>query len=495
MKTASLSLAPSNEYRLLEVIGMMVAAGAGVLIANEPLSFSAIALAIFALAGLALIAPLVAMMVLLVLAPMRTLIATEAPTQLPVDIGLLTLTVFFVVWFVQRVASRQRLLYFRWSVLFIPLLAYVFVICLTLFNAASVSAWLAELLKWALIIMMITLVLNLGYRQWEWVVFGLALAGAANAIVGIYIFLGGSGALHLLVSGRFFRAFGTFGQPNPFGGFMGLLVPLTTMMAYGYLRQVLEARNRKAPIRQNDLLGTGFYAAISMLMVLGLFFSWSRGAWLGFGVSGLAVLFALPRRTWHGVLMLVVVLALGLGIWSTGRLPASISNRVSSATQELFTLNDVRAVDITPENYAIVERLAHWQAALSMVESRPWLGVGFGNYEIAYDDYRLLNWEDSLGHAHNYYLHVLGETGIIGLTAYIAVFITVIRVTWQTRTHPDSLSRCVAVGLMGTWVYLLVHSLTDNLYVNNMFIHLGVMLGLLAILNREVTAHVIVENV
>jgi O-antigen ligase len=166
---------------------------------------------------------------------------------------------------------------------------------------------------------------------------------------------------------------------------------------------------------------------------------------------------------------------------------------VSSATQELFTLNDVRAVDITPENYAIVERLAHWQAALNMAEHRPWLGIGFGNYETAYGDFRLLNWGDSLGHAHNYYLHVLGETGIIGFAAYIAVFVNVIRLTWRTRSHPDPLSRCVAVGLMGTWVYLLVHSLTDNLYVNNVFIHLGVMLGLLAVLHREVTDHVAVS--
>jgi O-antigen ligase len=140
----------------------------------------------------------------------------------------------------------------------------------------------------------------------------------------------------------------------------------------------------------------------------------------------------------------------------------------------------VRGVDITPANYAIVERLAHWQAALNMADAHPWLGVGFGNYEIAYDSYRLLNWRESLGHAHNYYLNLLAETGIIGTSAYVALWIGVIGLTLRALRHPDTLARLTAAGLLGTWTYLLLHSLTDNVYVNNLFLHLGIMLGILA---------------
>ena len=49
---------------------------------------------------------------------------------------------------------------------------------------------------------------------------------------------------------------------------------------------------------------------------------------------------------------------------------------------------------------------------------------------------------------------------------------------------PDPLARLILVGLFGSWAYLAVHSLTDNLYVNNLFLHLGVMLGVLAVLQR-----------
>jgi O-antigen ligase len=141
-------------------------------------------------------------------------------------------------------------------------------------------------------------------------------------------------------------------------------------------------------------------------------------------------------------------------------------------------------VDITPENYANVERLAHWQAAYNMAQANPWLGVGFGNYEIAYPSYNLINWNLALGHAHNYYLNVFAEAGMIGLAAYAVLWLIVMVLTWRARRHPDPLARLIVVGLFGTWVYLAVHSLTDNLYVNNLFLHLGVLLGVLAVLGR-----------
>ncbi len=71
--------------------------------------------------------------------------------------------------------------------------------------------------------------------------------------------------------------------------------------------------------------------------------------------------------------------------------------------------------------FSVIERLTHWQAAVRMAETQPWLGVGFGNYAAAYPDFRLLLWENALGHAHNYYLNVAAEIGAIGLLAYLGM--------------------------------------------------------------------------
>ena len=41
--------------------------------------------------------------------------------------------------------------------------------------------------------------------------------------------------------------------------------------------------------------------------------------------------------------------------------------------------------------------------------------------------------------------------------------------------------RGLTLGLLGTWTHLAIHSFVDKLYVNNLFLHIGVMLGLLAV--------------
>ena len=46
----------------------------------------------------------------------------------------------------------------------------------------------------------------------------------------------------------------------------------------------------------------------------------------------------------------------------------------------------------------------------------------------------------------------------------------------------DVWRRSVAVGLLGTWAHLSVHQLVDNLYVANIHLHLGALLGVLSIL-------------
>ena len=133
----------------------------------------------------------------------------------------------------------------------------------------------------------------------------------------------------------------------------------------------------------------------------------------------------------------------------------------------------------------MLERLAHWQAAVNMATDAPLLGLGLGSYEVVYDDFRLLFWEEPLGHAHNHYLNMLAETGAVGLAAYVSFWLLIILRTWSLRRHPDRFSRFASVGLLGCWIYIAVHSLFDNLYVNNLFLHIGVLLGALALLQRQ----------
>jgi O-antigen ligase len=105
-----------------------------------------------------------------------------------------------------------------------------------------------------------------------------------------------------------------------------------------------------------------------------------------------------------------------------------------------------------------------------------------------------MNWPNSLGHAHNIYLNFLAETGIIGLMAYLTLWVSIVWQTWRLTRQADVWVRSAAVGLLGTWTHLSIHHLVDNLYVANIHLHLGALLGVLSILiaatRRRWTRHI-----
>ena len=192
------------------------------------------------------------------------------------------------------------------------------------------------------------------------------------------------------------------------------------------------------------------------------------------------MLFAWPRKAWMGAALVIAALVGGLVLLRTGLLPAAIAERATGFSEFVQTF-DVRGANITPENYAVLERLAHWQAAESMAQYNFWLGVGIGNYEPVYPAYALMNWPHALGHAHNIYLNTLAEMGIIGLSAYLALWVVIFWQTWRITRFGDIWIRSAAIGILGTWVHLSIHSFLDKLYVANMHLHIGALLGVLSI--------------
>ncbi len=468
------------------ILLLVVAGLAGVAIALLPLQSAILLLGVVSLAALVFIEPTGAVVLLLIVAPLKALIETEAPTSLPADIGQLALFGLLLVWVVTRAASGRELR-LRLSKVQAPVALFVGAVALSIPGAVAPGNALAEAFKWVAVLLLISLCLDLFRRDdASWLVAGVVLAGGVQAIVGLYEFFGGSGVEHLrILDDTHFRAFGTFGQPNPFGAFMGITLAMAIGAALGYLFELQRAFQHRQGLRSVaalNVLGFAFYAAMAALILAGLLASWSRGAWMGFVVSTGVMVFFVPRSLIRSVLLVAILAPLAIIAWSNGWVPESISSRLVGFSEELVTVTDVRGVELTDSNYAVTERIAHWQSALEMARDHPWLGVGFDNYEAAYSAYALMEWQNPLGHAHNYYLNLLAETGIVGLGAYLLAWVAIYALTIRQWRRSYGLERGWCVGLLGVWTYIAVHSLVDKLYVNNMFLHVGCLLGLLAVL-------------
>lgn len=456
-----------------------LALAAGVLIGLLPLPASGLLLAGGVIGAALLAEPALAVLGMLAVAPLKALIETEVSTRFPLDTGQAALLVAALAWGLWRVSRTQQVEWPRTWVL-TPLMIILIGFLPSLWSATSVSAWLAEWAKWLGMAILVIIVLDLARAgRGEWIAFGVVWAAVLQAALGIYQFYGGSGAPHLWIDDfRHFRAFGTFGQPNPFSAFMGLVTPLALGLAAGYAGRAWRAGGLSRA-RAAVALAL-WYAGCALLLLVGLIASWGRGAWLGFGAALVMMVFFAPRRRWHGVLLLGALAAIALVVWGSGLLPAPVEARLGSAFADLAGWRDVRGAPVNDANYATLERLAHWQAAAAMVSAHLWTGVGLGNYEVVYPAYALPRWPNALGHAHNDVLNTLAESGLVGLTGYLLGWALILGGTVRALRQKDPLQRGIVLGLLGTWTHFAFHSLVDKLTVNNLFLHLGVMLGLLA---------------
>ena len=223
------TLRTSNPLAALFLIaGLVIASGTLAL----PIAWAPLAILAVICIVLLPLSPLIALVVTLTLAPLRSLVSTESSLSLPLDIGQIMLLVYLGVWLAHRLWRRDALIKPQADAPLLAVFGLIAVLSLGAWNSQSLSGWLAEWLKWVAIALLIwTLTVSVD-EAWRWLVFAVLVSAFANALVGLYIFFGGSGAYHLMILGKFFRAFGTFGQPNPFGGFMGIALPLALMAAW-----------------------------------------------------------------------------------------------------------------------------------------------------------------------------------------------------------------------------------------------------------------------
>lgn len=373
-------------------------------------------------------------------------------------------------WLMRMVTRRA--IRISWPPLALPLAVFLGILCLSSLGATSLQHSLKEIVKWVEVLALYVLVANEMDADWsKALVFAFLGTGAVAALQGIYQFLSQAGPEEFVLFGRFMRAYGTFEQPNPYAGYLGLTFPLAAGLV------VAAGVTVGKRVRGWWLV---WAAGTGALMLLAIVMSWSRGAWLGVAAAAAAMFVAVVARSGRAMLfgvLLVVIVVYVLLVGGLSLVPPSVLQRFSDFLPYLGVA-DVRGVEVTDANFAVLERMAHWQSALEMWKDHPWLGVGIGNYEPVYAQYAFPLWALPLGHAHNYYLNVAAEAGFLGLVAYLFLWGAALLVSWRATRRATGWYWGVALGLLGVLVHLSVHNFFDNLYVHGMYLHVAILLGI-----------------
>lgn len=395
--------------------------------------------------------------------------------------------------------ERERLQVPRYFIF--ATMALIGVMFLSLFVAINYASSLKEIVKWVEFFVLVLIgsqYIRTRKQLWTLVVL-ICLAAISQAFYGYAQYFLNLGPI-AFVRDASLRVYGTFGQPNPFAGYINMTLSAAlalTLLGRGWLLRTC--------------------AGVTALLLLAVeLLTQSRGGEIALAAAVVFIIFVgMPRL--HSIFGLAVIGLLGVvGLFLADFLPASI---LLPLTRVLGT-NQISFTSPSAQDYSTAERLAHWIAGIHMFLDHPVLGVGIGNYPDAYPHYYITIFVNSLGHAHNYYINIAAETGIIGLTIFLCFLIAMFfaagfalkivnRKYRQAKAqqgerqseivapvgterklslllHPHRLiqyyraqdsrdtliqltnDRALAIGLLTALLTVCVHNLVDDLYVHSM---------------------------
>ena len=324
---------------------------------------------------------------------------------------------------------------------------------LSMMAAINISSSLKEVSKWLEFLVLVLLGAQyIRTRRQVWTIIVLVcVAGITQALYGYFQAFFNLGP-EAFIRDTSLRVYGTFGQPNPFAGYINL--PLSIALALMLLGSNWRTR---------------LLAGLSAILLAGAeYLTQSRGGEIAIAVATLfIVIVGLPHLR-----KLIALLALaGLGaveVFFAGWIP----EYVLTPLFKYLGLTQISFVNPGSADFSTAERLAHWIAGVHMFLNHPLIGVGIGNYPDAYPGYFITIFVNSLGHAHNYYINIAAETGSIGLTAYL-LFLMAIFVTGGSALQAISKNllkndRALAIGLLAALISVCVHNLVDDLYVHSL---------------------------
>lgn len=161
------------------------------------------------------------------------------------------------------------------------------------------------------------------------------------------------------------------------------------------------------------------WAALALVNVPAMYFTFSRSAALGVGIAVLLGLLLLRQRavTLAGVAILGTAIILG---------PIYMANRLETSSGQRGGGQSLEVISALAKSDRL--RIEAWQAGVRMVIDRPLTGVGFGRY---YDMKTRYNAPSELNTPHSDYIRFFAETGVMGGAMFLLFLGSVM---WALRT-------------------------------------------------------------
>lgn len=220
--------------------------------------------------------------------------------------------------------------------------------------------------------------------------------------------------------------------------------------------------------KKYDLMTSSFIALLLVIVLVGLYFSYTRAAWISLiGTTG--VWFLIHYKIKFSFLFTMGVIVGSIVILNWSEISYLMSKNKQEHTTEHFGDRLESAANISSDA-SNLERINRWNCAIQMFLEKPLTGFGPGTYAFEYAPFQKPENKTIIstnfgngGNAHSEFLLALSEMGIFGLLAFIAVvsmfFYTCIKLYYRIT---DRNTKILALVMILASVTYFIHAFLNN---------------------------------
>ena len=222
--------------------------------------------------------------------------------------------------------------------------------------------------------------------------------------------------------------------------------------------------------KKHSALNYIHYLFIIIVIIIGLYFSYTRAAWLSIIVA-LFILLLIYYRVKFSYIASFSALFLITVLLSWDSIQMEMERNKYEHTTEEFGERIQSAANITTDA-SNLERLNRWECAIEMFKEKPFLGFGPGTYAFEYarfqrpENLTIISTNfGNMGNAHSEYLSALSENGIFGFISFIglvsAIFYSAITLflAWPKE---DQETRILILSIILSLSTYFFHAILNN---------------------------------
>ncbi|HSP05951.1 MAG TPA: O-antigen ligase family protein [Acidobacteriota bacterium] len=317
----------------------------------------------------------------------------------------------------------------------------------------------------------LTVVNNVRTQTLYWLIlYSIFIAAVFQGVYGLYEFLSGSHHIFGYVKRTGLdSASGTFVNRNHFAAYLELSLPLLIALIAGRVRHLRAFRGSLAARIAHALETEGSQILMLLFMIVlvavALIFSLSRSG-ITFGLTALTVFLYIYRKARHELSRKTY---LALGIFGTVGLAVWVG--LNPVLQRFLHLS---------QNWSEGARLQVWTDTLKIFLHFPVAGTGAGTFPQIFPMYRSFLYNNIYREAHNDYIQLLAESGVLFFFLLIALASVLASRLKHVLSRDLRRLELIQLGAFCSLISLALHSLTDfSLQIPAIAVQGAVVAGLL----------------